>query len=161
MARVVDGDSFELADGRRIRVLGIDSCEMGSYGGEQAKSSAESNLTNPYNQPITLTSEPGVDLDEHGRHLRYVTMDGRYDFGESMVKYDHTGVYQGKNDASPAYVQRLYAADLEYALNPPAGRDCADPYPPAPSRGGYSGSDDDDDSDGDRESRFCRKRWWC
>jgi endonuclease YncB( thermonuclease family) len=123
VTKVIDGDSLQLADGREIRLLGIDSCEASTYGGKEATSAAESALTNPYNQPITMTAEPGVDLDPYDRHLRYVQLNG-YDFGESMVKHDHTGVYQGKHDASPQYVRRLYAADAEYSTHPPAGRYC-------------------------------------
>lgn len=132
MARVIDGDSFELADGRQVRVLGIDSCEMGTYGGQEAKSAAESSLTNPHNQPIALTAQPGVDLDDYGRQLRYVTMDGRYDFGESMVKYDHTGVYQGRNDASPAYLQRLYDGRPRLRPQPARGPQLRRPLPAGP-----------------------------
>jgi endonuclease YncB( thermonuclease family) len=129
VTKVVDGDSLELADGRTIRVLGIDSCEMNTPGGQQAKSAAETQLGTG---PVTLTSEPGVDLDRYGRHLRYVQV-GSVDLGESLVRHDHTGVYQdGDNDASDAYVQRLYANDLTYAANPPSGRECGAPYSPAP-----------------------------
>lgn len=33
VTKVIDGDSLELSDGRTIRVLGIDSCEMNTPGG--------------------------------------------------------------------------------------------------------------------------------
>lgn len=147
VARVIDGDTFELSDGRRVRVLGIDSCEMGTHGGDEAKLAAEGQLMNPYNGVITMTAEPGVDTDRNGRLLRYVQLDsGKFDFGEHMVKYDHTGVYQGDNDASDAYVQRMYAADLEYAMKPPSGRECSDPYAEyRDDSGGGSGDGDDDD----------------
>lgn len=169
VSRVIDGDTLELADGRRIRVLGIDSCESrgpeASPGGKWATAYAEQILGNPYNQPITITSEPGVDLDRYDRHLRYVQMNG-YDFGTEMVKWDHTGVYQGDNDANDAYITQLYAADREYAAAPPpAGRDCArGDWAGAGDYGGtvdlpeYSPGDGDDD---DGEGRFCRRRWWC
>lgn len=165
VTRAVDGDTFELSDGRRVRVLGIDSCELGTYGGDEAKRMAESNLTNPGNQPIVLTSEPGVDVDQGGRLLRYVTMDKKYDFGESMVKYDHTGVYQGKHDASKAYVDRLYAADLEYAADPPAGRACEDPYAEYRTDTDVDVYVDDDGDfnmpDGALTGGYCARKWWC
>lgn len=165
MSRVIDGDTFELVDGRQVRVLGIDSCEAGTYGGQEAKRMAESDLTNPYDAPITMTREPGVDADQDRRLLRYVQLDG-YDFGEQMVRYDHTGVYQGRNDAAPDYIARLYAADTEYAANPPAGRSCADPYPPAPTTGNTYTYESDDDGDvnmpdGALTGGYCRGKWWC
>jgi endonuclease YncB( thermonuclease family) len=44
---VVDGDTFWTSDGRKIRVLGIDSCEASTYGGTEATAMAKSQLTNP------------------------------------------------------------------------------------------------------------------
>jgi hypothetical protein len=88
-----------------------------------------------------------------------------YDFGESMVKYDHTGVYQGDNDASASYLERLYAADLEFAMNPPAGRECSDPYAEYRDDPGSEnvGGDDDDDGmrDGALTGGYCARKWWC
>lgn len=167
VTRVIDGDTFETSDGRKVGVLGIDSCEIGTYGGAQAKTAAEGQLTNTYNQPITLSSEPGVDTDKDGRQLRYVQLGSTAtDFGEYMVKYDHTGVYQGKYDASSEYLERLYAADTEYSANPPSGRECADPYPTTSSSdGGSSYSYDSDDSynmpDGALTGGYCARKWWC
>jgi endonuclease YncB( thermonuclease family) len=159
LGRVIDGDTLELADGRRVRVLGIDSCEMGTYGGKAAKSEAESIIGRG---TVTLTAQPGVTVDRYGRLLRYVQVD-RYDFGVEMVKNDHTGVYQGKNDASPEYLRRLYAEDTRYALNPPAGRNCDDPYPDV-GKGGdtySSGGDSGNMPDGALTGGYCRKKWWC
>jgi endonuclease YncB( thermonuclease family) len=165
VSRVIDGDTFELADGRSVRLLGIDSCEIGTYGGEEAKSMLEGQLTNPYNQPIRLMTEPGVEADQYGRLLRYVSMEGEYDLGEFMVKYDHTGVYQGKGGASKAYVDRLYAADLEYAANPPAGRACADPYAEYRTDTDVDvyvdGDGDFNMPDGALTGGYCARKWWC
>jgi endonuclease YncB( thermonuclease family) len=152
VARVIDGDTFELADGRVVRVLGIDSCEMETPGGGQAKLAAQDVLLNTH---VVLTAEPGVDTDRYGRLLRYVTTAGNGDLGEHLVRFDHTGVYQGRNDASEAYLARLYARDLEYAARPPSGREC-----------GATITEDDGTAyvpvpDNDREGRFCGRRWWC
>jgi endonuclease YncB( thermonuclease family) len=158
--RVKDGDSFVLADDREVRVLGIDSCEMGTYGGEQAKSEAETLLSDA--TLITLRTEPGVTVDRYGRLLRYVnvyTSRGQVDFGEEMVANDHTGIYtDGHNDASPQYLERLYAADLKYALNPPVGRNCADPNPDSSGGGGSVNNGDDDDHRNRRGGGPCG-RW--
>jgi len=143
VTRVIDGDTFEVEGGRTIRVLGIDSCEANTYGGRLATGSAQSALANPYNQPVTLTAEPGVDTDRYGRELRYVQLDG-HDFGSAMVRGTHTAVYAGDNDASPAYVSDLRAMDAN-------GRDCDGPTPTTttPDTDVYvvpDGGGDDDDS---------------
>jgi endonuclease YncB( thermonuclease family) len=157
LARVIDGDTLELADGRRVRVLGIDSCEMNTYGGKAAKAEAERLLDGA---AITLTEQPGVTVDRYKRLLRYVQIGGT-DFGVEMVRNDHTGVYGGKNDASRDYLDRLYAADLDYALNPPAGRSCEDPYPPVASDPQVSKGGDGNARDGALTGGYCARKWWC
>lgn len=150
VTRVIDGDTFEITGGQRVRVLGIDSCEMGTAGGAQAKGGAELWIGG---QHVTLTQEPGVDLDRYGRLLRYVKDANGVDFAKTMVGYSHTGVYEGKNDASPAYVAELRALDS-------GGRDCGGPAPAAPATENHyvplpNGNDEH------HESRFCRRHWYC
>ncbi|HTF48840.1 MAG TPA: hypothetical protein VK735_15450 [Pseudonocardia sp.] len=146
VAEIIDGDTFITADGTKIRPLGIDSCEMGTPGGQQAKEDAAIWL----NGTVVLRTEPGVDLDVHGRSLRYVEVLGGIDFGGLMVTYDHTGVYQGKlapkYSANPAYLAELRAQDSE-------GRTCAGTASTGPPV--IVNRDGDDDH---RESRWCRKR---
>jgi endonuclease YncB( thermonuclease family) len=159
VSRVIDGDTFETSDGRSVRVLGIDSCEKDTPGGVAATNDGLNLLTS--GRPVYLITEPGVTTDRYGRHLRYVQAGGQ-DYGTFMVGWDHTGVYQGANDASAAYVASLYANDLAHAKNPPSGRDCGALAPPAPADDSgpvYVPGDGDDDND--RESRFCRGKWWC
>ncbi|MEQ3542142.1 hypothetical protein WHI96_25335 [Pseudonocardia tropica] len=67
-------------------------------------------------QTVTLVAEPEVDTDPYGRQLRYVRLPSGADYGISVIGAPHTGVYQGDNDADPAYLERLRAAD--------DGRDC-------------------------------------
>ena len=113
VARVVDGDTLRLGDGQRVRLLGVDACEASSPQGAAATAAAEGFLDG---SAVELGVEPGVDRDRHGRLLRYVSVPGRGDLGEFLVAFPHTGVYQGRNDASPAYRARLEARD--------DGRDC-------------------------------------
>ncbi|WP_308283157.1 thermonuclease family protein [Pseudonocardia nigra] len=122
VTRVIDGDTFEVAGGRTVRVLGIDACEAGTDAGTHATRYAEGVLSGA---SVTLRSEPGVDTDEHGRQLRYVTTPRVGDFGEYMVPAGHTAVYDGPNDASPAYLSTLRALDAN-------GRVCEDAPPPPP-----------------------------
>jgi endonuclease YncB( thermonuclease family) len=160
--RVIDGDTFELANGKKVRVLGIDSCEdhnPKTPGGADATALATYLLNRG---TVTLSSQPGApDVDHFGRLLRYVQVDGE-DFGLQMVGWDHTGVYEGDNDASDAYVKRLYAHDRDHTLLPaPAGRECGSYPPPVEDFDDHYVPVPDNDDGDDGESRFCRKRWWC
>lgn len=139
---VVDGDTFVLRSGERVRVLGIDSCEMSSDHGPDAKSAAFSFLSG---SQLTLSTEPGVDRDQYGRLLRYVsTNEG--DMGEHMVTGTHTAVYAGQSDASPDRLRRLQAEDGN-------GRTCDEPeYSPAPEPDGDPGPRDEPDSSRDDDS---------
>jgi|tagenome__1003787_1003787.scaffolds.fasta_scaffold20976834_3 endonuclease YncB( thermonuclease family) len=77
VARVVDGDTIELADGRRVRLVQIDTPEVSSfecYSG-QATSALESML--PAGSRVRLERDPALDgVDRYGRLLRYVIRAG-------------------------------------------------------------------------------------
>lgn len=123
VVRVIDGDTFVVASGRTVRVLGIDSCETDTAAGSRATLRAEGLLAGT---SVLLKVEPGVGVDRYGRALRYVELPGGRDFGSAMVREDHTGVYQGRNDASAAYISALTALDGN-------GRTCSDPVAPVPT----------------------------
>ena len=105
---VVDGDTFRLASGEEVRVLGIDACEAGTPGEQRAVEEARTRLLAG---PVALTAEPGVDRDRYDRLLRYVTVAGA-DYAARMVAEDHTAIYTGgRNDASPAVQDTLRRLD--------------------------------------------------
>jgi endonuclease YncB( thermonuclease family) len=158
VSRVIDGDTF-VAGGQKIRVLGIDSCEAGTDGGSEATAAAKGLLEG---QQVVLRAQPGVDRDRYGRELRYVQTSGG-DYGDYMVGFDHTGVYQGRNDASPAYVAKLRSDDT-------TGRTCSTPAVATDSSGSSSdhhGSinwpspGDQGLPDGALTGGYCARKWWC
>jgi endonuclease YncB( thermonuclease family) len=154
VTRVIDGDTFEIAGGQRVRVLGIDSCEIGTYGGTQAKQSAEIALDG---ESVVLEQEPGVDRDRSGRLLRYVSTGDGSDFGESMVVQTHTGVARGDSDASDARLADLRERD-------DGGRDCSEPdYSPSTTEYEVDVDVDDDGNlpDGALTGGYCARKWWC
>jgi len=177
VANVLDGDTFDLIDGERVRVIGIDSCEKNTPGGKDALAAAERLLLNIAQQQVFLVREPGVERDHHGRLLRYVilsepaqaTQSPGVDFGLEMILWDHTGIYTDKSgrqggDASQEYLERMRAKDLAHASSPPAGRECGEEPPPPPAT---SGGDDGDvhidlpDNDDDHHHRGWRPRRLC
>lgn len=71
---VIDGDTFELADGRRVRMRGIDAPEMGFHG-KTAEAHAEASTAwlraRIAGEPVTLVIE-SRRTDRYGRTLAWV-----------------------------------------------------------------------------------------
>jgi endonuclease YncB( thermonuclease family) len=77
VASVYDGDTLSLRDGRRVRLLQIDTPELGS--GECYSRAARTALLNlaPPGTTVVLEADPSLDrVDRYGRLLRYVKRNG-------------------------------------------------------------------------------------
>ena len=77
MASVYDGDTLTLRDGRRVRLLQIDTPELGS--GECYSRAARTALLvlAPPGKKVVLEADPALDpVDRYGRLLRYVKRNG-------------------------------------------------------------------------------------
>lgn len=77
VATVYDGDTLRLNDGRRVRLLQIDTPELGS--GECYSRAARTALLGlaPLGARVTLEVDPALDrIDRYGRLLRYIKRDG-------------------------------------------------------------------------------------
>src|SRR3954451_2150701 len=77
VASVADGDTLTLRDGRRIRLIQIDTPELGS--GECYSRAARTALLNltPVGSTVVLEADPTLDrVDRYGRLLRYVRRNG-------------------------------------------------------------------------------------
>jgi len=72
VVRVIDGDTIELADGRRVRYLGIDTPELGEDYGTEASARNKELVENK----VVELQRGKRDKDEYGRLLRYVYVDG-------------------------------------------------------------------------------------
>lgn len=89
VVRVIDGDTFELATGERVRILNIDTAEMPP----RADCAREAQLAvEAKNRLVTLLNEGDVELirrgrneDQYGRLLRLVRSAER-DVGEVLVQ---------------------------------------------------------------------------
>lgn len=74
VARVIDGDTIELADGRKLRYIGIDTPELGTRNQQTdcfASEAAEYNRQLVEGETVTLEVDVG-QTDRYGRLLRYV-----------------------------------------------------------------------------------------
>jgi micrococcal nuclease len=77
VARVGDGDTIDLADGRRVRLVQIDAPELGEE--ECYADEADDALRDllPEGATVRLEADPRLDdTDRFGRLLRYVYADG-------------------------------------------------------------------------------------
>jgi micrococcal nuclease len=73
---VVDGDTIELRDGRRVRLLQIDAPEVAECYAEEA--TAVLREISPPGREVELERDPDLDsVDEHGRLLRYLRSGGK------------------------------------------------------------------------------------
>lgn len=77
---VPDGDGLELADGRRVRYLGLDAPEVG---GKYGRSEPWAEEAKAFNRRLVEGREVRLvrdvsDVDVHGRLLRYVFCDGMF-----------------------------------------------------------------------------------
>ena len=76
MARISDGDTLRLADGRRIRLVQIDAPEREVECFGNAATKALARLA-PVGSTIELERDPALDdLERNGRLLRYVRVGG-------------------------------------------------------------------------------------
>jgi micrococcal nuclease len=77
VAKVFDGDTVLLTDGRHVRYLGIDTPEMGKEGGKNQCFALEAKHINEQmvqNQEIEMEKDQ-EDKDKYGRLLRYIWVD--------------------------------------------------------------------------------------
>lgn len=90
VARVIDGDTFELADGERVRILNIDTAEMPPRSQCEAERdlavAVKARLSEVVRQGEVITlARQGRDRDKYDRQLRRVRVDGQ-DVGDLLVR---------------------------------------------------------------------------
>ena len=133
VASVIDGDTIELANGKTVRLVGIDTPEVGQCHYVTA-SNKMARLVGGKRVTLTISDE---NTDRYGRLLRYVNI-GSMDAGLRMIKsglaiarYDSRDGY-GYHPREPIYIKADKASP---------NRTCATPTPtptssPTPSPGG-------------------------
>jgi endonuclease YncB( thermonuclease family) len=106
VVRVIDGDTVELADGNRVRLIGIDTPERDQCGYMEASSLLRSLVQD---RSVRLVSGARTDTDRYGRLLRYLEMDGK-DInlemllsGRAIARYDSRDGY-GYHPREDVYV---------------------------------------------------------
>ena len=166
VSRVLDGDTVELSDGREVRLIGLDACDLSTPGGLEAKASLESLASG---RSVQLVREGSRDTDAKGRLLRRVetvAYGAGTDLGTLMISQPSVGPEDGQG-ASAGYLTELRNGD-------DGARTCT--APPTTSSSSSSGSSSGDASDLDLDGPtpgdqglpdgaltggYCKKKWWC
>ena len=106
---VIDGDTVELEDGRRVRYLGIDTPELGEYYADEATAR---NIELVEDKIVELQSGKR-DEDEYGRLLRYVYVDGVFVNAELVAQgYATAYIFDSDDRYSQVLVQLEQYAKL-------------------------------------------------
>ena len=108
VSRVSDGDSFRCGDGRRVRLIGIDSPESQQQPFGAASRAALLKLL-PLGSTVSLESDVAQN-DRYGRSLAYVWVDSTL-VNEAMVRDGWAALYTVPPNLK--YVERLGAAQNE------------------------------------------------
>jgi micrococcal nuclease len=109
VASVYDGDTIKLDDGRRVRLLQIDTPELGS--GECFSRAARTALLRlaPVGSTVSLQADAALDrVDRYGRLLRYVFR-GSTNVNLELVRRGAAAPYFYRGDRG-RYASRLLAA---------------------------------------------------
>lgn len=76
ISRVIDGDTYVLSNGQRVRVIGVNTPEIGEPGSREATEFVAHELASRANWPhhnVMLIKEKR-DVDKYGRLLRHVVL---------------------------------------------------------------------------------------
>lgn len=106
VSRVIDGDTVELEDGKRLRLIGIDTPEKGDCYSQEATNKAKELLEG---QEVTLEKDVS-ETDRYGRLLRYIWK-GETLINEQLVKEGYASSYSYPPDIK--YQDRMVAAQKE------------------------------------------------
>lgn len=116
VAKVIDGDTIELSDKRKIRYIGINSFEMNDERLEikcLAEKAREANRNLVENKEIEMEKDVS-DTDKYGRLLRYVWIDGIL-VNEELVKNGWAEVSSFPPDIK--YQERFRIEQIKAKLN--------------------------------------------
>lgn len=93
---VVDGDTVRLANGQYVRLIGIDTPEVGACGYAAAKAALDRLVVSQVALPNPASTD---DADYYGRLLRYVSVGGR-DAGRMLLR---KGLATARYDSRDGY----------------------------------------------------------
>jgi len=171
VSRLVDAATFELVDGRHVRLGGIVVREASSCAGQQAMAATRSQVQE--GQQVNMIIEPGVGSDPYGSTWAYLQSGSGFtaDLGRSLATAGLAEPFQ--QGANPVYVQAISPlVDLARQshtgqFGPPCGpavpeTPMTDETPaPAGNPRLHVNVGHHNSRDGALTGGFCRHHWWC
>jgi endonuclease YncB( thermonuclease family) len=97
VTHVVDGDTVDVSNGERVRLIGIDTPEVGQCG---AAAATARTTTDVLGKQVLLTPGATSDRDVHGRLLRYVDVVSGPDVGLDLIE---SGLAVARYDSRDGY----------------------------------------------------------
>ena len=88
--RIIDGDTFEIENGDKVRMIGIDAPELKDNNGLESKNHLKFLIENKY--VSLIKDEKNKNKDFFGRLLRYVYLNN-YDVNLKMIEDGYANVY--------------------------------------------------------------------
>jgi micrococcal nuclease len=88
--RIIDGDTFEIENGDKVRMIGIDAPELKDEGGLESKNYLRLLIENKY--VSLIKDEKNNNKDFFGRLLRYVYLKNS-DINLKMIEDGYANVY--------------------------------------------------------------------
>lgn len=96
VTRVIDGDTIELENNQKVRLLGVDTPERGQCGYQEAKKNMQDLVLA---KRIILVADGKQSTDRYGRLLRYVDLGGK-DIGLEQIQ---DGLAKARYDSRDGY----------------------------------------------------------
>ncbi len=116
VSKVIDGDTIELSDNRKVRYIGINSFEMNNKRPETkclAQKASEANRKLVENKEVEMEKDIS-DTDKYGRLLRYLWIDGLM-VNEELVKNGWAEISNFPPDIK--YQERFRLEQIKAELN--------------------------------------------
>jgi endonuclease YncB( thermonuclease family) len=132
VTRVIDGDTVDMSNGQRVRLIGIDTPEAGT--GSCANRATARLKQIVLGKQVKLTFGARDDKDKYGRLLRYVET-AKYDAGRVLI---NEGLATARYDSRDGYGKHPREAKYVWAdsVTPNCASSVTPPPPPPPSGGG-------------------------
>jgi endonuclease YncB( thermonuclease family) len=129
VTNIVDGDTVDLSDQRRVRLLGIDTPERGDCGFEQASEFARTTL---FGRTVQVEPDPTQDsVDQYGRALLYVGAPQDYSIAVTRAGWAKRYVFNNKPVQKDPQIQAAEQA-AQAAKTGIWSTLCVAPAPPPP-----------------------------